>query len=76
MTTDRQPYRPPFDCPVVNHSVTIIGEVVSLYDKGLVIDESRSFRCTGMGECKIFDKAAITKPTGCPYYDANCSSIT
>jgi hypothetical protein len=76
MATDLEPYRDQIDCPVVNHSVTITGESVSLYGQGqFAVAATRTFgRCTGMGECKIFEKAMIVKPTGCPYYDANCSS--
>jgi hypothetical protein len=69
-------YADGFDCPVANHRVTITGEKVYPYGQGpLPVDMARSFgRCTGESECKIFQKPMIAKPTGCPYYDANCSS--
>jgi hypothetical protein len=75
MATDRQPYSVQFDCPVVNHRVTITGPIISLYgNQGQLVDETRTFaRCTGMDECKIFATPMISKPTGCPYHDKNCS---
>ena len=60
-----QPNRINYECSVVKHTVIITDTIHSL----AYISAHSKFRCTGMSECKVFAKARISKPTGCPYYD-------
>jgi len=76
MSGERERYRDRFDCPVVHHEVILTGEISRIRTGGghLPVMSVRIFGdCTGLNECRI-DPKSKPKPTGCPYYDHNCTS--
>jgi hypothetical protein len=77
MASRSERYNDPFHCPVIRRDVSIRGEKVFPQGGGpgsVAVSMARTMDdCSGMTICRLFHKRVVIRPTGCPYFDANCS---